>query len=294
MHQGAGSADESAFPEGAALAEPVYVLKNKNTFLDVELPRSDSMQMHFQERLIRSSPAALVEAFLDEISEGQMPTPLYTPGNLLLETAHLNSNAVFFPPTAAGHSSQRMSPRSARSSSDPEYHPTSPGHFAAVGSGSRLDRYTASAKMRARATSDQASVDERREAHGTEVESDCSTTDSVETVSTVAQPVRVSHQGAPTVRVGGNKVLCLGDALSDMPLGSPRLPTEGSRQHCLGMCKPCAYVHRPEGCKGGVTCQFCHLCEPGERKQRKQEKRRLIRAARRQRKEATSQATAPC
>jgi len=39
-------------------------------------------------------------------------------------------------------------------------------------------------------------------------------------------------------------------------------------------CKPCAFVHRPEGCQNGGGCDYCHLCPPGELKRRKTRKRR--------------------
>lgn len=51
-------------------------------------------------------------------------------------------------------------------------------------------------------------------------------------------------------------------------LGSPELPSEGSRVHDTGGCKPCAFVFA-DGCKSGRDCKFCHLCEPGEKKMRK-------------------------
>lgn len=49
------------------------------------------------------------------------------------------------------------------------------------------------------------------------------------------------------------------------------LPTVGSRGHYSGVCKPCAFVFKPDqgGCKSGTLCQFCHLCGPGEKKRRK-------------------------
>lgn len=52
-------------------------------------------------------------------------------------------------------------------------------------------------------------------------------------------------------------------------LGSPEFPTLGSGEHHSGQCKPCAFVHRKEGCGNSTLCQFCHLCLPGEKKRRK-------------------------
>jgi len=54
-------------------------------------------------------------------------------------------------------------------------------------------------------------------------------------------------------------------------LGSPELPTVGSRGHHLGKCKPCVFVHR-NGCSNGVDCAFCHLCDPDEKKRRQKER----------------------
>jgi len=65
----------------------------------------------------------------------------------------------------------------------------------------------------------------------------------------------------------------------DSALGSPMLPTEGSKAHYLYECKPCAFVFK-DGCKNGLGCIFCHLCKPGEKKRRKKEKHIIVRAMR--------------
>mmetsp|Transcript_25128 Transcript_25128/g.77511 ORF Transcript_25128/g.77511 Transcript_25128/m.77511 type:complete len:327 (+) Transcript_25128:73-1053(+) len=57
----------------------------------------------------------------------------------------------------------------------------------------------------------------------------------------------------------------------------PGLPSIGSAGHCVGECKPCAFVHS-KGCTSGKACRFCHLCESGVAKQRKRELRRRGRA----------------
>lgn len=67
-------------------------------------------------------------------------------------------------------------------------------------------------------------------------------------------------------------VLRLADALPEPTLGSPEMPTVGSRTHRIGTCKPCAFLHT-KGCNNGEQCSFCHLCEPGEKKRRQREKR---------------------
>jgi len=67
------------------------------------------------------------------------------------------------------------------------------------------------------------------------------------------------------------QVLLLADTLKEPELGTPELPTLGSRSHRLGSCKPCAFMHT-KGCENGVECPFCHLCKPGEKKRRQKDK----------------------
>lgn len=42
--------------------------------------------------------------------------------------------------------------------------------------------------------------------------------------------------------------------------------------HVSGQCKPCAWFWRPQGCRNGSDCQYCHLCPEGELKSRKRNK----------------------
>merc|ERR1711862_101115 len=58
-------------------------------------------------------------------------------------------------------------------------------------------------------------------------------------------------------------------AIHSPPMGQPSL---GSMQHGAG-CEPCAFAYKPDGCKKGFLCKFCHLCPRGEIKQRKREKK---------------------
>jgi len=76
---------------------------------------------------------------------------------------------------------------------------------------------------------------------------------------------------------GGIVVLRLEEAIAEPPLGSPALPTLGSRSHRQGNCHPCAFVFKG-GCANGIDCRFCHLCENGEKKRRKKEQKVLRRA----------------
>merc|ERR1719203_459427 len=54
----------------------------------------------------------------------------------------------------------------------------------------------------------------------------------------------------------------------------------GSAGHALGKCKPCAFIHREQGCQEGESCRFCHLCKPGEKKRRQKQKFEAMRLRR--------------
>jgi len=57
---------------------------------------------------------------------------------------------------------------------------------------------------------------------------------------------------------------------------SKRWP-EHEANHFAGTCQPCAYYFKPDSCKWGAKCDFCHLCPDGEIKARKKEKIRAMR-----------------
>lgn len=46
----------------------------------------------------------------------------------------------------------------------------------------------------------------------------------------------------------------------------------GSANHGTGLCTPCAWFWKPQGCSHGSKCTRCHLCPEGELKARKQAK----------------------
>merc|ERR1719401_2412298 len=71
-------------------------------------------------------------------------------------------------------------------------------------------------------------------------------------------------------------VLRLSEVIPEPVLGTDESPTMGSRNHRVGGCKPCAFLHT-KGCNNGIACEFCHLCEPGEKKKRQREKRQMQR-----------------
>ncbi|CAE7502989.1 unnamed protein product, partial [Symbiodinium necroappetens] len=46
-------------------------------------------------------------------------------------------------------------------------------------------------------------------------------------------------------------------------------PSAGSQFHGQGLCKPCAWLWKPQGCLNGTACLHCHLCPKSEVKSRK-------------------------
>lgn len=46
-------------------------------------------------------------------------------------------------------------------------------------------------------------------------------------------------------------------------------PSIGSTLHGTGMCKPCCWFWKPEGCKNKESCRHCHLCTKADANQRK-------------------------
>lgn len=55
--------------------------------------------------------------------------------------------------------------------------------------------------------------------------------------------------------------------------------SKGSSLHGTGVCRPCAWFWKPEGCQHEQKCFYCHLCPPGSLKARKQSKNAMLRAA---------------
>ncbi|CAJ1453617.1 unnamed protein product [Effrenium voratum] len=61
------------------------------------------------------------------------------------------------------------------------------------------------------------------------------------------------------------------DEEKGLKASSSVLPSRGSVLHGSGLCKPCAWVWKPQGCLNGQACLRCHLCPAGEIKRRKKE-----------------------
>mmetsp|Transcript_6338 Transcript_6338/g.15645 ORF Transcript_6338/g.15645 Transcript_6338/m.15645 type:complete len:132 (-) Transcript_6338:597-992(-) len=53
----------------------------------------------------------------------------------------------------------------------------------------------------------------------------------------------------------------------------------GSNLHGTGMCRPCAWFWKAQGCQNGAACAHCHLCPEGELRERKRMKEASMRTA---------------
>ena len=52
-------------------------------------------------------------------------------------------------------------------------------------------------------------------------------------------------------------------------------PSEGSKLHGSGYCRPCAWFWKPKGCENGSECRHCHLCPQEEIKNRRKAKQMM-------------------
>lgn len=50
---------------------------------------------------------------------------------------------------------------------------------------------------------------------------------------------------------------------------SDSVPSKGSSGHAAGTCRPCAWFHKPGGCRNSQGCSHCHLCPANARKKSK-------------------------
>jgi len=62
-----------------------------------------------------------------------------------------------------------------------------------------------------------------------------------------------------------------------LPMPVPLLPSLGSTLHGSGMCRPCAWFWKAQGCENGMECRHCHLCPEGEVKGRRKMKVAVLR-----------------
>eukprot|EP00443_Scrippsiella_acuminata_P056519 CAMPEP_0115405602 /NCGR_PEP_ID=MMETSP0271-20121206/18012_1 /TAXON_ID=71861 /ORGANISM="Scrippsiella trochoidea, Strain CCMP3099" /LENGTH=486 /DNA_ID=CAMNT_0002829601 /DNA_START=21 /DNA_END=1477 /DNA_ORIENTATION=- len=57
---------------------------------------------------------------------------------------------------------------------------------------------------------------------------------------------------------------------SSAPQGA--FSSAGSFLHGTGLCRPCAWLYKPNGCQNGAECNYCHVCPEGEIKARRKNK----------------------
>lgn len=67
------------------------------------------------------------------------------------------------------------------------------------------------------------------------------------------------------------------DIPSEMRTMYPSLWPTHEAKHIRRECNPCAYYHKPDSCRWGEACDFCHLCPEGEIKLRKKDKIQAMR-----------------
>merc|ERR1712228_553209 len=77
------------------------------------------------------------------------------------------------------------------------------------------------------------------------------------------------------------KLIQLEKVLPQKACGSPGCPSVGSAGHHLGLCRPCDFMFRGDGCRAGSKCQYCHLCPRGELQRRKKNKKAAFRMIKR-------------
>jgi len=88
-----------------------------------------------------------------------------------------------------------------------------------------------------------------------------------------AQKVRIADEFAGSAEADA-------EADAEIPPLEARQPqmSMGSSDHEGGVCRPCAWFWRPQGCANGAACRHCHLCLSGEVKNRRKIKRAISQA----------------
>lgn len=62
------------------------------------------------------------------------------------------------------------------------------------------------------------------------------------------------------------------DGDAEFLLAEPMSLEQKEQSHNAGLCKPCSYFFfKPDGCRKGDHCQFCHLCTLQQVKEKKRE-----------------------
>jgi len=257
-------------------------LQVRNTFVEVSVGRSPSLDSYVQIRQTQSAPASgfvdataelpLADGTQDTASDAPllsvMSKPcMHLPADLHVQNTFLTCTELR-PPSLEGFYEERL----VRSC---------PGSKISVSSGSRLcptsgisivtadgddeALLSAMAAVRAAASSVAGPAYLKLAANGSGV------------VGFTRETAVPSAQSAVVLK------LC--DVLIEPEIGSLECPSAGSKGHRAGFCKPCAFAMK--GCASGKDCNFCHLCESGEKKRRRKEKKQVIREVVRWRKSVT-------
>lgn len=83
-------------------------------------------------------------------------------------------------------------------------------------------------------------------------------------------------EGEPPEVTNGNEVMKSAPPKMEQVPFATKWP-EHEELHFRKACSPCAYYFKPDSCRLGAQCEFCHLCPRGEIKARKKLKARALR-----------------
>lgn len=103
----------------------------------------------------------------------------------------------------------------------------------------------------------------------------------MDTTSTTTRPSTPSSAPSPPTSPDGETEVC-GDLesslaaemeMSEEQLAAHKAKKEG--EHACGICVPCSFhAFRPDGCRRGDACEFCHTCTPAEARARRKQRRK--------------------
>jgi len=235
-------------------------LQVRNTFVEVSVGRSPSLDSYVQIRQTQSAPASgvvhataepsLADGTQNIASDASLPLVMSKPcmnlpGDLHVQNTFLTCTEARAP-SLEGFYEERL----VRSC---------PGSKISVSSGSRLCPTSGFSIVTADGDD--------------------------EALLSAMAAVRAASSSVAVPSAQSAVVLKLCDVLVEPEIGSLECPSAGSKGHSAGFCKPCAFAMK--GCASGKDCNFCHLCEPGEKKRRKKEKKEVIREVVRWRKSVT-------
>eukprot|EP00931_Biecheleriopsis_adriatica_P025788 TRINITY_DN15762_c0_g1_i1.p1 TRINITY_DN15762_c0_g1~~TRINITY_DN15762_c0_g1_i1.p1 ORF type:complete len:177 (-),score=40.86 TRINITY_DN15762_c0_g1_i1:88-618(-) len=72
---------------------------------------------------------------------------------------------------------------------------------------------------------------------------------------------RASSKASGSTQASCNAQACSDDSKDEVQGIEPALSLRMVQAHEAGTCKPCSYYFfKPDGCRKGETCEFCHLC----------------------------------